>query len=190
MAAVIRVRGFRPAIIWALLSENRPEWVTGYLGIIFAGGVVIPIDSMLPQAEMLTVLGASPCQRVAHHSKILARVAANRLLKRVTLPPMIVLDGPPESLSLNGHGKTPLPETKPDDLACIIFTSGTTGFSKGVMLTHRNLCSDTKSHLGRGHYPHRRQFSSAPPPPSYVFQHRKLFGRAHHRSPRHLCHQL
>ena len=41
----------------------------------------------------------------------------------------------------------PLPEVQPTDVAAVIFTSGTTGFSKGVVLTHGNLCADAQAVL-------------------------------------------
>ena len=122
-----------------LASENRPEWAVTYFGILRAGGVAVPVDAQLSAAEMAN-LAATSGARIAILSErteermpeLPGRLAAAGLQLRLV----------PLHEALRGGPEVPLPHSaSPDDVASLIFTSGTTGTPKGVMLTHRNFAS-------------------------------------------------
>ncbi len=128
----------------ALVSENRPEWGMAYFGILRAGATAVPIDPELSQAEVVNVVrraNAKVCliseQAATDHPELFRAMAGAGLVTKVfsLAQAMEGDDTQPDRIA-------DLPRTtSPDDLASIIFTSGTTGQPKGVMLTHRNFAS-------------------------------------------------
>ena len=130
----------------ALLSENRPEWVLAYLSISCAGAVIVPLDALMSQPEVANILSSSKARVLICSRKFYADMQP---ITRELNVQLYTLESQPDST------ETPLPvatdislhDPAPSDLAVIIFTSGTTGFSKGVMLSHENLCSDVDSVL-------------------------------------------
>ena len=130
----------------ALLSENRPEWVLTYLAISSAGAVIVPLDALMSQPEVANILSSSKARVLICSRKFYADMQP---ITRELNVQLYTLESQPDST------ETPLPvatdislhDPAPSDLAVIIFTSGTTGFSKGVMLSHENLCSDVDSVL-------------------------------------------
>lgn len=166
IAAGLQRHGFKPGRHAALLAPSSPEWVAAYLGILKAGGVVIPVDKELKGVELRHILGHSEAEVVFvgqdHRDTLLGmleQLPAVRLL--VTLPssPGTAAGDPPalapgctvvtlETL-LTATGFTPVVR-RPNDTALILYTSGTTGRSKGAMLSHANIVSNIRgavSHL-------------------------------------------
>ena len=135
-----------------ILSENRPEWPLAYFGIAMAGAVSTPI---------LTGFSAEQIRHIAVHAGVsaicLSRAMAAKIGKAAL--PLIFIDTICEgratdaviTVSLNGTEKElpldpvsaagRLPHRDAGELASIVYTSGTLGYSKGVMLSHRNLIS-------------------------------------------------
>ncbi len=125
----------------ALLAENRPEWVIAYYAISSAGAVVIPLDSLMSPAEITHILEVAKARVLITSRKFHAAMqptTSESGLEQLSLEANLE---PGEKAIPRATG-VPLRSPAPSDLAVIIFTSGTTGFSKGVMLSHENLCSD------------------------------------------------
>ncbi len=131
----------------AIISENRPEWCSAYLSVLSAGGISVPMDPQLGAGEIQNLLSDAGAT-VLFHSRITeaAVKAAAENLSRIDHPVTLFNFDAPEYLSrLTTEGLQSFPKGAVDDIASVIYTSGTTGKPKGVMLTHRNFCSDAEA---------------------------------------------
>jgi long-chain acyl-CoA synthetase len=142
-AASFLQRGIAKGDRLILLSENRPEWMIAYLATVCLGAVIVPLDSQLTEKEVGVLVSNSDAKA--------AFVSAGTIQK---LPPGQALDvigfdpgtGLPFQDLLTSHPKAVLPPSPAaDDLAAILYTSGTTGDPKGVMLSHGNLAANVHS---------------------------------------------
>jgi len=149
-AALLQREGVRPGDRVGLQSENRAEWGLAYLAVIEAGGVIVPLDAQLkPQevGEILATSNATYCIVSERMRSNLESVQRERLpaLKRIGLD---AASGLPNWSDAQREfaGAPPLAmNAQPHDLAVVIFTSGTTGQAKGVMLSHFNLLSNVEA---------------------------------------------
>ena len=138
----------------ALIGEASPEWVFSYFALMSIGSVTVPIDKELPAEDVASILNTAECEFCVYSSVIDEKMKEIKALVP-TLNTLVewgkVSEG---SLSLDAlveSGRERVAagdnsyydyELDPDKLASIVFTSGTTGKGKGVMLTSRNICSD------------------------------------------------
>jgi len=143
-----------------LLLENSPEWIAAYFGLLMAGAVAVPLGRLRGPDDLRALLGE------VEPAVIVSSARSERLLRaadlcEASLParPRLLLCQPRLPWADSGLDVTawrevqgdPAPESgeaagiDPDALACILFTSGSTGERKGVMLSHRNLVSNARS---------------------------------------------
>lgn len=124
----------------AIASENRPEIVELMFAIWAAECVVVPVNYKLHPREMTQILDDAGVSQAFASPKIAPELAADSGAAIETLGT--------ESYSrwLATAPSTP-PNTDPSTLAWLFYTSGTTGRSKGAMLSHRNLMAMTVAHL-------------------------------------------
>ena len=150
--ALIRA-GLAPGDRVALLSDNRPEWAVAYLGLSAAGGVAVPLDVQLSDAEVANVLRHAECRMAIASGKHVARLLDASALGAPAACLMdldAVADGE-RVLSFHAAltnldlSQQLLPRVESDALASILYTSGTTGTPKGVMLTHENFLANCES---------------------------------------------
>jgi len=137
----------------AICSENRPEWGTSYLGISFAGCIGVPLDIQLGHREILNLVSDSEAKIIFHSSKTAdnVKIAIKELEAKNNLKVSPVnFDSPVFKEILNTPIKDEYPDIDEEDIASIIYTSGTTGKPKGVMLSHKNFCSDARALMDIG----------------------------------------
>ncbi|MGQ9534860.1 MAG: AMP-dependent synthetase/ligase [bacterium] len=126
---------------FAVLGENRPEWAIGYLAILRAGLVCVPLDPMLSEGELLHILRESGARGVVCSENHLYKIEGIKNELR-HFKWIIRMD---EIHKLNPDRQYPFEPINPDNLAILIFTSGTTGTAKAVMLSHKNILSNIES---------------------------------------------
>lgn len=123
----------------ALMSENRPEWAVAWFGIALPGGVAVPLDHQLSTAEVANLVRSAGAKVLLLSEEVQERLGdLPAALAAAGLSPRLALLA--EALEA-GPAAPPARAVSPDDVASLIFTSGTTGTPKGVMLTHRNFAS-------------------------------------------------
>jgi len=160
IASILAQLGIKKGDRILLLSDNCPEWALSYFGIALAGAVSVPL---------LTGFSTEQIQNISTHSGIsaicLGRPYTSKFDEMEATPeikklPFIYIDSITElensdmeiTVSINGSEKQMLagqeeivPQQEADDLATIIYTSGTSGNSKGVMLSSKNIISSSLS---------------------------------------------
>ncbi len=157
LAHALVEQGVRPGDRVALVSENRPEWFIADLGILMAGAVVTPCYVTNTVADHLHVLDDSGARVFIVSTPRLAPRALEAAAQARETPLVIAVEDPhlhqhtgvdvlawSDLLARHDGRATPGPARtlEPDALAAIIYTSGTGGAPKGVMLSHRNILSN------------------------------------------------
>ncbi|MDR0636471.1 MAG: AMP-binding protein [Treponema sp.] len=132
-------KGVRKGDRIAVTGKNSPEWTVAYLGILFAGAIVVPIDYQLKNEEtdlLLNTAGVTILfvdeEKYSRYEQKPGRLTELVSLRKGVGAYIYELDGPEQSIE----------QAQELDTAAILFTSGTTGIPKGVMLSHQNLVSD------------------------------------------------
>jgi long-chain acyl-CoA synthetase len=136
----------------ALYCPNVPEFVEAYLAISKAGAVVVPVNLLIQPGEIRYVLEDAGVRAVIYHAALAEKMAAARQGLGddkcwICIGDALIEPGDLHFDTLrSAGGHVPLPAIDPQqDLAAILYTSGTTGQPKGAMLTHANLLSNTRS---------------------------------------------
>ena len=160
LAAGLR-RRCRPGARIAVASENRPEYLELMFGAWAAECVIVPINAKLHALEMRQIVADAEASLV---------FAAPRLAEALALETpatgecqTVVIASDAYAACFDATPATP-PQSAPESLAWLFYTSGTTGRSKGAMLTHRNLMALTIAHLADVEHldEHMSQIHAAP----------------------------
>lgn len=143
-----------------ICMPNCPEVIFSYQGVLGAGGIIVPVMYLLHENEINFILKNSEAKVVITSSHLLQKIsnASNDLSDK---PKIICIDQPKKTdlqsgieviewekaLSNMPIYENPSLNLKESDVAVILYTSGTTGVPKGVMLTHKNLYANSMSGL-------------------------------------------
>ncbi len=120
-------------------GKNSPEWAIAYLAVLYAGCVVVPLDYQLKPKDMDALMDHSDAKIAFVDEELFNEVGTHvTLAKKVSLSK----HKKPYILDVRDHEPHGNAKSEELDLAAILYTSGTTGNPKGVMLTHRNITSD------------------------------------------------
>jgi long-chain acyl-CoA synthetase len=159
--------GILPGDRVAILSENRPEWSVADIAALLLGAVTVPLYTTLTAEQTAFVLNDSGCRVIflssePHLRKVLSILPQTGIEKVIVMDPVAITgdlapfaDRCIAMSTVTTQGATALPpeiesrarSASPDDLATIVYTSGTTGASKGAMLTHGNIASNIQCSL-------------------------------------------
>jgi long-chain acyl-CoA synthetase len=134
-------KGINPQDRVAIFMENRPEWIGALYAALFSGAIAVPIDYLLSEEELFNVLKDSQPRVIvtSENNREKAERAARKLGYSVKIVNV-------DSAELNReNGKLKVVERNPDETAVILYTSGTTGNPKGVMLSINNLDHNVKA---------------------------------------------
>ncbi|MCX6241027.1 MAG: AMP-binding protein [Bacteroidetes bacterium] len=151
--ALLEKLGIRPGDKVAILSAGMPNWGASYYAVTFMGAVAVPLLPDFHPDEVKNILEHSESKAIffseGQQSKI-SSIPAEIAPKRIRIEDFLLKSNEPGDPLFD-----PLAEpvndyiVQEDDIASIIYTSGTTGKSKGVMLTHLNICftADKSGHV-------------------------------------------
>ncbi len=144
----------------AIIGENCFEWMVIYYATLVGCNITVPMDCKLPEEDLADQLIRCGCDALVYTDKFIPMV--ENFKKYPEMPEMQYFNITDDYTDFIKEGKAGLEngekafleaDVKPDDLACIAYTSGTTAKSKGVMLTHKNIASNCSSacraHTGR-----------------------------------------
>src|ERR1700739_26000 len=171
-AHALHAWGIQPGDRIAILSENRPEWPTADMASLLLKAVTVPLYTTLTPEQTAFVLNDAGCRMIFLSSdrqlhKVLSILPQTRIEKIIVmdcieftgdLAPFADKCVTMSAMTSAGSEKPGSDKTgseleararavTPDDLATIVYTSGTTGTSKGAMLTHGNIASNIQCSL-------------------------------------------
>ncbi|MGA9119782.1 MAG: AMP-binding protein [Bacteroidota bacterium] len=140
---LLAAQGVRPGDRVGILSENRVQWGIAFFAILSQGAVAVPILADFTPMDIQNIARHSGCSTMFVSSKLRQKIDGAQIPDLRTIIPI-------ESITDLESGKegfaadllTPPPSVTHESLAAIVYTSGTTGFSKGVMLSHRNFIAE------------------------------------------------
>ncbi|MDB4938608.1 MAG: Long-chain-fatty-acid CoA ligase, partial [Labilithrix sp.] len=146
VAARLAALGVKKGDRVVLSAHNHPDWPISFLGIVRAGGTAVPVDPAMDPAAFANVVRESEARIVLWDAKVEEAVGAALTtafasgptltkLHLETITPATAMPGDPAALA------RPTVDVYEDDVASLLYTSGTTGKPKGVMLTHSNFTS-------------------------------------------------
>lgn len=142
----------------AVIGENRYEWVLSYMAAVNGDTMFVPIDRELASEDIKNLLKIAKVSAIAYSPKIAAKLeGVKEEIPQIEC--MISMDATDEKADktvaglieegnkLIAEGNTSFDEVKidPNEAKIMLFTSGTTAMSKGVLLCHRNICANLMS---------------------------------------------
>lgn len=153
IGAYIRSLGVTDKMKLAILSENSYEWNAIYYTAIVNGCICVPLDARLSAPEIAHELADCECDAIFYSKSNEDKIEFVKQQEGIKLRFYFPIEKFDEFCTL---GKAVSEDIKnaflnapvsPEDMACIVYTSGTTGRTKGVMLSHKNIVSDANASL-------------------------------------------
>ncbi len=157
-AAGLRAAGIGKGDRVAIVHRNHPMFVEAYFAVVRLGAVAVPINFMIQKpAELAYMLNDCGVKGIVTQKEFLKGLREAATLT-APAPRLWVTDGVLDDLNegewpftalLSAGGEPPVVDVDEGDIASILYTSGTTGNPKGVMLTHRNLVTNCEASIER-----------------------------------------
>jgi long-chain acyl-CoA synthetase len=157
VAAGLLAAGFSKGDRVALWSENRPEWMAVWMGTVIAGICIVPVDFLCTEEECLNIIKITRAKAFFYSGRkktFASSLSSNgvSLAVSVCISPEIE-DAPTgqkteyDAFGANADVQSlpPAGSISPNDPCSIVFTSGTTGFAKGVTLSHKNIIANASA---------------------------------------------
>jgi long-chain acyl-CoA synthetase len=152
----IHENNFASGSRFALVADNHPRWVAAYLGIIAAGCIVVPLDTALHADQLTKLLKNSESSILlcdAKHAAIAQEAVRDLNIRLVLMDPERDADKSAHQKWLTnltaifegGAGKFQPSPSQAENVASLLYTSGTTADPKGVMLTHANFQGEVEA---------------------------------------------
>ncbi len=138
-SAHLRSLGLKEGEHVAIVGENSPQWAISYFAVIWAGAIAVPLDARARTEHIKQVLALSDSRFL-----IASAGFTEALSNTGDVEHIIPMD---EAFRVRTHTEKTVPAEKsePEDIADIVFTSGTTGNPKGVMLSHASIMSNLET---------------------------------------------
>lgn len=136
----------------AILSQNMPNWTVAMFSCVPFGRVTVPILPDSSQSEVDNILNHAECKAIFISKRMLPKLSEETAAKMTLVIDIETFELiRKDDAAFTCEGRVTRPQ--PDDLASIIYTSGTSGNAKGVMLSHRNFCQNiiAASHAQKAH---------------------------------------
>jgi long-chain acyl-CoA synthetase len=162
LASAFARRGIEPGDRVALLAENRVEWALTDYAVLGVGAVLVPIYPTLLEPDLEFILRDSGCKGIVVSTDSQLRKVLNIRSQLTELRIVLAMDHPPSTTAVEWWQEVVREEgerspqcvedfrakalaVRPQQTASILYTSGTTGALKGVVLTHSNIVSNIKA---------------------------------------------
>ncbi|MFV9833052.1 amino acid adenylation domain-containing protein [Bacillus stercoris] len=129
LARHLRMKGVARQEPVAIMMERSAAFITGVLGILKAGGAIVPIDPYYPADRIRYILNDCGCSHVVSQAHLSSSLENNYIITHA------------EDIESKEDGSNMKSVNNADDLLYIIYTSGTTGKPKGVQFEHRNMAN-------------------------------------------------
>ncbi|MGB7292702.1 MAG: AMP-binding protein [Thermodesulfobacteriota bacterium] len=138
----LKSSGLKPGDHTCVYGENTPGWAISYIAIHISGGVIVPLDAQLSARDSLNIIRYSDCKAIIADSSRLPELEAlfqdeKYEVKLFSIEELTALSDSNDRSDVYNHD--------PGDTQTIVFTSGTTGEPKGVMLTCENIMSNIQA---------------------------------------------
>jgi long-chain acyl-CoA synthetase len=161
LARALRALGVQPGDRLVVCAENRPEWFVADLAALTLGAVTVPAYTTNTRRDHRFVIEHSGARAVVFSGKTVARQLLPAVRELATVDVLIAIEPPADAdvgeLEIvrwedalargDAADDAPFAPPAPDDLACIIYTSGSAGTPKGVMLSHANVLANVHGAL-------------------------------------------